>query len=162
MRRVFIIAIMFLGITAAQGAQGQTVVQMNGQTNSGEQTSSGGQTGNNQTAAGSVAASPSPSASAASSTSPSGASSESSTATGSAKGSAGGTGSGGSSGSGSGTTSQAPLLLPGEVPETSTQAAATTATVPGSFSPMCPPPVPSTDGGSVNLSEIDGMSLGGC
>jgi hypothetical protein len=27
---------------------------------------------------------------------------------------------------------------------------------------MCPPSVPSTDGGSVNLSEIDGMSLGGC
>jgi hypothetical protein len=162
MQRVFIIAIMFLGITTAQGAQGQTVVQMNGQSSSGEQTSSSGQTSSNESAAGSVAASPSPSASSPSSTSQSSASSESSPATGSAKGSTGATGSGGGSGSGSGTASQAPLLLPGEIPETSTQAASTTATAPGSFSPMCSPPVPSTDGGSVNLSEIGGMSLGGC
>jgi hypothetical protein len=55
------------------------------------------------------------------------------------------------------------LLLPGEIPDTSTQAASTTAAAPGSASAVCPPPVPSTDGGSANLTEIaGGASLGGC
>jgi hypothetical protein len=57
---------------------------------------------------------------------------------------------------------QSPLLLPGEIPDTSTQAASTTAAAPSSPSPVCPPPVPSTDGGSVNLTEIAGASFGGC
>ena len=150
MRRVFIIAIMFIGIVTAQA---QTVPQINGQTSS----------GNN--AVGSASPSSTPSASSTSNgqaTSPSGTSQQSSTATGSGKGSAGATGSGAAAGSGSGTASQAPVLLPGEMPGTSNQAASSTATAPGSFSPMCPPPVPATDGGSANLSEIAGMSIGGC
>ena len=60
------------------------------------------------------------------------------------------------------TSSQAPLLGPGEILDTSTQAASTTAAAPGPPAPVCPPPVPSTDGGSANLSEIAGPSLGGC
>jgi hypothetical protein len=155
MPRVFIIVIMFLGIaTAPAVAEAQTVPQMNSQASSGNG------------AVGSAPTSSTPTTSSTSSgsqaTSPSGTPQQSSTATGSGKGSAGATGSGGAAGSGSGTTSQAPLLLPGEVPETSNQAASSTATAPGSFSPMCPPPVPTTDGGSANLSEIAGMSLGGC
>jgi hypothetical protein len=52
--------------------------------------------------------------------------------------------------------------LPGEISDTSTQAASTTAALPGPSSPICPPPVPSSDGGSANLSEIAGASIGGC
>lgn len=151
MRRVFIIVIMFLGITTAHG---QTVLQMNGQTNSGA--SAVGSTPTSSTPSGSSASTGSQAAS------PSGAMAESSTAIGSGKGSAGTTGFGGATGAGSGNTSQAPLLLPGEIPDSSTQAATSTATAPGSSAPMCPPPVPATDGGSANLSEIAGVSLGGC
>jgi hypothetical protein len=155
MRLVFIIAIMFLGITTAQGqAQGQTVLQLNGQTNS------------SQSAVGSVPLGvpasplgvPAPSLPSVSSPSPAsqlGTTSGSPTTTGSASGATGATGS--ASG-----ISQAPLLLPGEIPDTSTQAASTTATAPSPPSPICPPPVPSTDGGSANLSEIAGASLNGC
>jgi hypothetical protein len=109
MKFVFIMAIMLLGITTAQGQQqGQTVL------------------------------------------------SQSTTTTGSASGTTGATGS--ASGS-----SQTPLLLPGEIPDTSTQAASTTAAASSSASSVCPPPVPSTDGGSANLTEIaGGASLGAC
>jgi hypothetical protein len=126
MQLVFIIAIMFLGITTAQG---QTVLQLNGQTNSSESAVGSDPLGVPTSSLPSV---PSP-----------------------ASGAAGAT----SSASG---ISQPPLLLPGEIPDTSTQAASTTATAPGSPSLICPPPLPSTDGGSVNLSEIAGASLGGC
>jgi hypothetical protein len=128
MQLVFIIAIMFLGITTAQG---QTVLQPNGQTNSSESAVGSDPLGAPTSSLPSV---PSPSP---------------------ASGAAGAT----SSASG---ISQSPLLLPGEIPDTSTQAASTTATAPGSPSLICPPPLPSTDGGSVNLSEIAGASLGGC
>ena len=43
-----------------------------------------------------------------------------------------------------------------------TQAASTTAAAPSTPSTLCPPPVPSTDGGSANLTEIDGFSPSGC
>jgi hypothetical protein len=58
--------------------------------------------------------------------------------------------------------SQAPLLLPGEIPDTSTQAASTTAAAPAPPPPICPPPVPSSDGGSANLTDIGGFSPNGC
>jgi hypothetical protein len=157
MQRVFIIAIMFLGITAAQG---QTVTQPSGHTNS-----SIGATNSSESALGSDPLGVSTSSLSGSSTSPSsqsGTVSGSPAATGSASGGAGTTSSGsGAAGSGS-TSSQAPLLLPGEIPDTSTQAASTTAAAPSSSSPICPPPVPSTDGGSANLAEIAGASLNGC
>jgi hypothetical protein len=60
------------------------------------------------------------------------------------------------------TSPQLPLLLRGEIPDTSTQAANATASAPAPPSPICAPPVPSTDGGSANLSEIAGLSLNGC
>jgi hypothetical protein len=131
MQRLFIIAIMFLGITAAKG---QTVVQLNGQTNSSETIGSDPL---------SIPASALPSGSGSGSGSVSG----SSAANGSASGAS---------------TSQSPLLLPGEMPDTSAQGATTTATAPGAPAPICPPPVPSTDGGSANLTEIAGASLNGC
>jgi hypothetical protein len=137
MQLVFIIAIMFLGITTAQG---QTVLQ-NGQTVGSDPLS--------------VPTSSLPSVSSPSSASQFGTPSGSPTTTGSASGATGAT----SSASG---ISQSPLLLPGEIPDTSTQAASTTATAPSTPSPICPPPVPSTDGGSANLSEIAGASLNGC
>ena len=144
MKLVCIMAAMILGSTAARG---QTVLQLNGQTNS------------SASAVGSdplnVPAYSLPSVSSPSLASQSGAASGSATTTGSASGATGAT----SSASG---TSQSPLLLPGEMPDTSTQAASTTATAPGPPSPICPPPVPSTDGGSANLSEIAGGSLNGC
>jgi hypothetical protein len=151
MRLVFFIAIMFLGLTTAQG---QTVLQQNGQTNGSNAVGSG---------LSSVPASSLPSESSSSSqasqfgaASGSGSpSSPSSTASRPASGAAGAS----SSGSGS---SQSPLLLPGEIPDTSTQAASTTATAPSASSPTCPPAVPSSDGGSANLTEIAGASLGGC
>lgn len=144
MKLIFIIAVMLLGIATAQG---QTMVQLNGQTNS-----SGTTVGSDPL---SVAT---PSLSSASSSSPasqSGTSAGSATTTGSTGGATGATSSGSR-------TSQSPLLLPGEIPDTSTQAASTTATAPGSPAPICPPPVPATDGGSANLTEIAGASLGGC
>jgi hypothetical protein len=52
--------------------------------------------------------------------------------------------------------------LPGEIPDTSTQAASTTSAAPAPSSSICPPPVPTSDGGSVNLSEIAGVSISGC
>jgi hypothetical protein len=156
MKFVLIMAVMFLGVTAAQGQQqrqqGQTVLQFNGQANS-----SGSFVGSDPL---STTTSPSSSAATSSSSSPSSAST-SGAASGSA--STGGSASGatGASAGGSGN-SQSPVLLPGEIPDTSTQAASTTAAAPGSSSTVCPPPVPSTDGGSVNLTEIAGASLGGC
>jgi len=158
MRFVFLIAIMFLGITTAQG---QTVVQPNGQVNSGATAGTNGSEANSSASVVGLGGSPGgPSSSLSSLSSPSpasrtGSGAGSSTASGSAGGAAGATGS--ASGA-----SQAPLLLPGEIPDTSTQGAITTATAPGPSSPVCPPPVPSTDGGSAHLSEMAGISLGGC
>ena len=134
MQFVFILAIMVLGITTAQG---QTVSQSNSQTNVSE------------TAVGSdplgVPTSSLPSQSGSGST----------PATRSESGGTGATGS-------ASATSQSPLLLPGEIPDTSTQAASTTATAPGAPSNLCAASTPSTDGGSANLSEIAGASLNGC
>jgi hypothetical protein len=60
-------------------------------------------------------------------------------------------------------TSQVPLLLPGETPNTSTQSAASTATaLSHPASPVCPPAVPTSDGGSANLTGMVGGSLSGC
>ena len=138
MKVVFGIAIVFLGIAAAQG---QTALQPNGQTNN----------------SGSTAASDP--LSVPTSSLPFG------TVSGSAGGAAGGTGSQGPvllpgemSTSG---TSQSSQQLPGETPETSTQAARTTASAPAASSPTCVA-VPSTDGGSANLTEIAGAALDGC
>ena len=135
MRRILIVAIMFLGVTTAQG---QTVSQLNGQSNG---------------TAGAVGSDPLgvPTSPLSSLPSPSG----SQATTGSASGAAGATNT-------ASVSSQSPLLLPGEIKGTSTQAASTTATAPGAPSPICPPPVPSTDGGSANLSEMAGASLSGC
>lgn len=144
MQRFFIIAIMLLGITAAQG---QTALQPNGQTNSSE------------SAVGSdpfsVPTSSLPPMSSSSPASQFGTASGSPTAAGSARGPTGATGS--ATG-----ISQSPVLLPGEIPDTSSQAARTTATAPSSPSSICPAPVPTTDGGSANLSEMAGASLNGC
>jgi hypothetical protein len=134
MKSVFIIAIMFLGITTAQG---QTVSQPSGQTNTG---AVGSDPLNVPTSSLPSMSSPSP---------------------GSATASRSASGATGAIGSASGI-SQSPLLLPGEIPGTSTQSASTTATAPGAPSPICAAPVPSTDGGSANLNEIAGASLGGC
>jgi hypothetical protein len=143
MKLLFGIAIMFLGVAAAHG---QTALQPSGQTN-----------GSGSTAASGPLSVPTSSL-------PSGSSSSSGTGSGSAGG-AGGTG------------SQAPLVLPGEMttsgasqssqqlpgetPETATQAARTTASAPAASSPTCVS-VPSTDGGSANLTEIAGAALDGC
>lgn len=62
----------------------------------------------------------------------------------------------------SGRSSQAPLELPGEGLEASTQSASTTAAAPAASSTICPPSIPSTDGGSANITEIDGFSPSGC
>jgi hypothetical protein len=139
MKFVCIMAIMFLGITTAQG---QTVSQLNSQTSGSE------------AAVGSDPLSV-PTSSLPSMSSQSGAASGSATAAGSASRATG------AIGSASGI-SQSPSLLPGEIPDTSTQAASTTATAPGAPSTLCPASVPSTDGGSANLSEMAGASLNGC
>jgi len=47
---------------------------------------------------------------------------------------------------------QSPSLLPGEISDTSTQAANATASAPAPLAPICPPPIPSSDAGSANLS----------
>jgi hypothetical protein len=164
MKFVFIISIMFLGVTTAQG---QTMLQPNGQTNS---NGSAVQTNSSGSTAGSAPSAPTfnvptPSLSSAPSPSPGsqfgtlsqfGTSSGSATTTGSASGARG------ANSQSASRTSQSPLLLPGEIPDTSTQSASTTATAPSSPSPACPLPVPATDGGSANLTEIAGASLGGC
>jgi hypothetical protein len=144
MKLVFGIAIMFLGIAAAQD---QTALPPSGQTNSG---------------ANAVGSDP---LSVPASSLPSG--SSPSSGGGSAGGGAGGTGSasqgplllpGEMSSSG---TSQSAQQLPGEIPEVSTQGASTTASAPAASSPTCVS-VPSTDGGSANLTEIAGAALDGC
>lgn len=58
--------------------------------------------------------------------------------------------------------SQVPLELPGEGLGRSTQAAASTAAAPAAPSTICPPSIPTTDGGSANITVIDGFSPGGC
>jgi hypothetical protein len=57
---------------------------------------------------------------------------------------------------------QAPLLLPGEMPNRSSQAAVATGAASSRSSSTCPPPVPTTDGGSANLTDMVGGSLSGC
>jgi hypothetical protein len=150
MQRTFIIAVMLVGITAAHA---QTMVQPNGQTTSNN-------VGSDPLG---LPASSLPSVSSPSTGSVSGSMSGPGSTT------SNGTSSNGTSGAGPGATSalpstgpQAPLLLPGEKPGTSMQAPSTTATAPGAASPICPPPVPSSDGGSANLSGIAGGSLSGC
>jgi hypothetical protein len=148
MKLVFIIAIMLLGITTAQAQQSQTVLQPNGQTNSSASTSANA-VGSDPLGV------PTSSLSSASPASQSGTSRGSASTAGSTSGGTGATGSASAS-------SQSPVLLPGEIPDTSTQAASTTASAPSSSSPTCPLSVPATDGGSANLTEIAGASLGGC
>ena len=150
MKLVFIIAIVFLGLTTAQG---QTALPPNSQINS-----SAGAVGSDPLSA---PASSLPSMSSPSPASQFGTASRSPTATGSASGATGATSSG-PGGSQSPSLSQSPLLLPGEMPNPYTQAASTTATAPTAPAPICPPPVPSTDGGSANLSGMAGVSLNGC
>lgn len=57
---------------------------------------------------------------------------------------------------------QAPLELPGEGLNSSTQSASTTAAAPSAPSVICPPSIPTTDGGSANITTIDGFSPNGC
>jgi len=170
-RTFFIIAVSALGITTAHG---QTVLQLNGQTSGSESavasetlgipTSPPPSTSSSSPAIGSVGSDPLGvptsslgSASSPSSGSSSGASSGSATTTGLASGGPG------AMNAAATTSPQSPLLLRGEIPDTSTQAASATASAPASPSPICAPPVPSTDGGSANLTEIAGVvSLNGC
>src|ERR1700722_1266705 len=122
MRRVFIIATMFLGVTTAQAqtAQGQPVSGQN------SQPALNGQTGSSQPAVGSDRlAVPTSTLSSPSGSSP--------TASGSSTTPSSGT-SGGTGATGSASSSQSPLLLPGEIPDTSTQAASTTAGAPAASS----------------------------
>ena len=89
-------------------------------------------------------------------------------------GSASGTGSTGTSAAGGSTsgittssynTSQVPLELSGERSGTSTHAATSTAAAAShssSSSVVCPPSVPTSDGGSANITEMVGGSLSGC
>jgi hypothetical protein len=73
------------------------------------------------------------------------------------------TGSSFSTGSAPAGASQVPLQLSGETPNTSTQAATSTAAASShSSSTICPPSVPTSDGGSANLTEMVGGSLSGC
>jgi hypothetical protein len=58
--------------------------------------------------------------------------------------------------------SQAPLELPGEGLDSSTQSASSTAAAPSTPSTICPPSIPTSDGGSANITEIDGFSPNGC
>jgi len=89
-------------------------------------------------------------------------------AAGSGSAAAGGVGTSGSTGASSisassSNTSQVPLQLPGEIPNTSTQSATSTAATSNHASfPICPPPVPTSDGGSANLTDLVGGSLSGC
>ena len=59
---------------------------------------------------------------------------------------------------------QSPLQLPGEAPNTSTQGSVgTSAAAASAPSAICGPPVPSTDGGSANITDLMGSApLGGC
>ena len=56
--------------------------------------------------------------------------------------------------------SQAPLELPGERLNTSTQIPGSTAAAPAAPSPICAPPIPTTDGGPANITGA--FSPGGC
>jgi hypothetical protein len=143
MRPLFLIAIMAFGITTAQA-----------------QTTS---TGGNQVGFDPLSVPTSPLPTGLSSTGPS---NGSTTATGSFGASAGATGGASASGitASSSNTSQVPLQLPGEAPNTSSQAAASTAGAAShsSSSTVCPPPVPTSDGGSANLTDMVGGALSGC
>jgi hypothetical protein len=78
-----------------------------------------------------------------------------------ATGTGGGTGATASITAPASTNPQLPLLLPGEVASTSTQTAKVMTRGAGTASStICAPPVPSTDGGSANLSEVFGAPSG--
>ncbi len=162
MRHILLITIAVvctvLGITTA-GAQ--TLSQPNGQMSSIDSGINESSAGTNNAATNNVGADP---LTVPTSSMPSGPS-----ASGSASGSANGaitTGSANGSTAGisapASNNPQAPLLLPGEKPDTSNQSAITTATAPSHASTICPPPVPTSDGGSANLSRMVGESLSGC
>ena len=169
-RTFFIIAVSALGITTAHG---QTVLQLNGQTSGSE----------SAVASETLGIPPPPSTSSSSpaigsvgsdllgvSTSSLGSASPPSSGSGSGSGASSGStttglaiGGPGAMNAAATTSPQSPLLLRGEIPDTSTQAASATASAPAPTSPICAPPVPSTDGGSANLTEIAGVvSLNGC
>jgi hypothetical protein len=149
MRPLFLIAIMAFGITTVQA----------------QTTSTGGnQVGSDPL---SVPTSSLPKGSSSSTGSISaGTANGSTTATGSFGASAGATGGNSASGitASSSNTSQVPLQLPGEAPNTSSQAATSTAGAAShsSSSTVCPPSVPTSDGGSANLTDMVGGSLNGC
>ena len=150
MRQIFRIAIMVFGITAAMtAAQAQTAS---------DQTAGGG-TGASSDPLGVPTSSLSTGSSFSTGSAPAGASSGSGSTS---SGTAGSTGASGISASSS-NTSQVPLQLSGETPNTSTQAATSTAAAAShSSSTICPPSVPTSDGGSANLTEMVGGSLSGC
>jgi hypothetical protein len=168
-RSFFIIAVSALGITTANG---QTVLQLNGQTSGSESavastlaipTSPPPSTSSSSPAIGSVGSDPLgvPTSSLGSASSPSSGSSSGTSSGATTTGLA--SGGPGAMNAAATTSPQSPLLLRGEIPDTSTQAASATASAPASPSPICAPPVPSTDGGSANLTEIAGVvSLNGC
>ncbi len=92
-----------------------------------------------------------------STSSPAGAAVNGSVATGSSVGSSSAIGAPGSR------NPQAPLQLSGEAPNNLTQAPSTTAAAaPSAPSTICPPSIPTTDGGSANITVIDGFSPGRC
>jgi trimeric autotransporter adhesin len=166
-RTFFIIAVSALGITTAHG---QTVLQLNGQTSGSESAVASEtlgippppSTSSSSPAIGSVGSDPLgvPTSSLGSASSPSSGSSSGTSSGATTTGLA--SGGPGAMNAAATTSPQSPLLLRGEIPDTSTQAASATASAPASASPICAPPVPSTDGGSANLTEIAGVSLNGC
>jgi hypothetical protein len=173
MQRTFlIIAVSALGITTAHG---QTMSQPNGQT-SGSESAIASDTLAIPTSAPPSTSSSSPTIGSVGSdllgvsTSSLGSASPPSSGSGSGSGASSGStttglaiGGPGAMNAAATTSPQSPLLLRGEIPDTSTQAASATASAPAPPSPICAPPVPSTDGGSANLTEIAGVvSLNGC
>lgn len=136
MRHIFLIAITIFGVTAAQA-----------------QTASTGGIG--------VGSDP---LSVPTSSLPTGSSSSSGSASGGpiTTGSAGGNSSTAGVSASPSSNPQAPLLLPGEMSSPSPQAPITMAPSPSHSSTICPPPIPTTDGGSANLTDMVGGSLNGC
>ncbi len=166
MRHILLMAIMLLGVTAANAqTNNQAASPAPGRAGSMGQTAAGNQTTTTTEDAFTARNSGSDPLNVPTSTLPTGstggsasAGSRSETTTGSA-GEAGATGISASPAN----TSQVPLQLPGERPANSTEAATSTAAIAShSSGSICPPPVPTTDGGSAHIAEIAGLSLGGC
>ena len=148
MQRMFSLTVVLLGLTAAHA---QTGMQLNDQTSSGTGVAADPL---------SVATSPLPSSQG---------SALGGGATGPVTGTTNAAGSSASITAPASTNPQAPLQLRGEAPDASTQAAKSATSASGSaagpaFSgAICGPLVPSTDGGSVNVTELaGGGSLNGC